>query len=202
MRFAKAAIPFFPSRRQPFIFFEPGRLVDGDLELLPPSSENIESVMAACEPGVNEDSIRRQLIDFVKAFPDGRQPGDRSGEILPTYHFWMQVAGIEMPTVGGIGLRIGNSFDTVMYYGHIGYHVYAHARGHRYALRSCQMLLPLALKHGLDPLWITCNPDNFASRRTCELLGAKLVEIIPVPEQHALYQRGDLEKCRYRLDLR
>ena len=50
-------------------------------------------------------------------------------------------------------------------------------------------------------LWITCNPDNFASRCTCERLGCKLVEIVRVPPGHTLYQRGEFEKCRYRLDL-
>jgi tagatose 1,6-diphosphate aldolase len=61
--------------------------------------------------------------------------------------------------------------------------------------------MPLARRHGINPLWITCNPDNHASRRTCERLGATLVEIVPVPVGHTLYQRGEREKCRYRVDL-
>jgi tagatose 1,6-diphosphate aldolase len=59
--------------------------------------------------------------------------------------------------------------------------------------------LSLAGRHGIDPLWVTCNPDNFASRRSCERLGAQLVEIVPVPLKHPLYQRGEMEKCRYRV---
>jgi predicted acetyltransferase len=79
--------------------------------------------------------------------------------------------------------------------------VYPFARGHHYAERACRLLLPLARRHGIQPLWITCNPDNFPSRRTCERLGAKLVEIVAVPPRDPLYLRGDHEKCRYRLDL-
>jgi tagatose 1,6-diphosphate aldolase len=62
-------------------------------------------------------------------------------------------------------------------------------------------LLPLIRRHGLTPLWITCNPDNFASRSTCERLGASLVEIVAVPQSEALHARGEHFKCRYRLDV-
>ena len=61
--------------------------------------------------------------------------------------------------------------------------------------------LPLAKANGLSELWITCNPDNLASRRTCERLGAELVDIVPVPFDHPLWSRGDVAKCRYHLSL-
>jgi tagatose 1,6-diphosphate aldolase len=102
---------------------------------------------------------------------------------------------------GGISLRVGNNPDLEMYGGHIGYNVYPPVRGNHYAERACRLLLPLARAHGLRRIWITCNPDNFASRRTCERLGCRFAEIVPVPPEHPLYQRGDIEKCRYWLDL-
>jgi tagatose 1,6-diphosphate aldolase len=43
--------------------------------------------------------------------------------------------------------------------------------------------VPLAVRHGLSELWITCNPDNIASRRTCEAAGAELVEVVDLPPQ-------------------
>jgi tagatose 1,6-diphosphate aldolase len=58
---------------------------------------------------------------------------------------------------------------------------------------------PLAWRAGLVPLWITCNPDNWASRRSCELAGAELVEVVPLPSGNDMFERGDREKCRYRL---
>ena len=88
-----------------------------------------------------------------------------------------------------------------MYGGHIGYGVLPRYRGHRYAARACKLLFPLARRHGLNPLWITCNPDNIASRRTCELAGGKLVEIVDLPEDIDMYQAGERQKCRYRFDL-
>jgi tagatose 1,6-diphosphate aldolase len=101
--------------------------------------------------------------------------------------------------VGSINLRIGNPERIVLYRGHIGYGVEPEHRGHRFAARSLRLLLPLAAAHGLNPLWITCNPDNIASRRSCELAGAELVEIIDIPPDDELQRRGIRQKCRYRL---
>ena len=70
-----------------------------------------------------------------------------------------------------------------------------------FAERAARLLLPLARAHGQQTLWITCNPDNAASRRTCERLSASYVDVVPVPRDNALYSQGDREKCRYRLDL-
>jgi predicted acetyltransferase len=52
----------------------------------------------------------------------------------------------------------------------------------------------------LQTVWITCNPDNWASRRTCELAGAELVEIVDLPEDNDMYRKGKRRKCRYRLE--
>jgi tagatose 1,6-diphosphate aldolase len=46
----------------------------------------------------------------------------------------------------------------------------------------CGLLLPLAARYGLTELWITCNPDNFASRRTYGVAGVEFVEIVDLPE--------------------
>ena len=74
-------------------------------------------------------------------------------------------------------------------------------RGHRYAAKACRLLLPLARSHAMESLWITCNPDNVPSRRTCELAGAELVEIVDLPEEAGMYRAGERQKCRYRIDL-
>jgi predicted acetyltransferase len=127
-------------------------------------------------------------------------PGDLAKNYVPAYRFKMTLAGQDVE-VGHFELRIGNTTDIVMYGGHIGYRVAPAHRGHRYAARACLLLLPLAKSHGLSTLWITCNPDNLASRKTCELAGARLIEIVDLPEDSEMYQGGDRQKCRYRLDL-
>jgi len=45
---------------------------------------------------------------------------------------------------------------------------------------------------------ITCDPDNWASRRTIERLGAELVDEVAVPADDPHYQRGSRTKKRYR----
>ena len=129
-----------------------------------------------------------------------RDPGDEARGWVPAYKFAMthSVTGAKL---GGIHLRVGNVPDILLYAGHIGYGVEPEHRGHHYAARSCRLLLPLAARHGLNPLWITCNPDNYASRRTCELAGATFVEIVDLPPDNEMYREGERQKCRYRIDL-
>jgi tagatose 1,6-diphosphate aldolase len=202
-------LPFSAFGGSSFIFHDPGPLVDDDLELVEPSYPYIDSVLRACRhpQTLNEspalaDTSRQQLRGFVDACPHGHQIADAATGAVASYHFWMRTEhNPELTIAGGIGLRIGRTYDLEMYTGHIGYHVYPPARGHHFAERACRLLLPLAERHGLDPLWITCNPDNYPSRRTCERLGGRLVEIVPVPVEHPLFQRGETEKCRFRFDL-
>jgi predicted acetyltransferase len=118
---------------------------------------------------------------------------------VPTYFFRMMSIdrGEEM---GNINLRIGSSPHIERYAGHIGYGVHPAYRGHHYASRSLVLLLPFARSLGIDPLWITCDPDNVASRRSLELAGAEFMEIINVPEDCGIRKYGGkLRKCRYRL---
>jgi predicted acetyltransferase len=127
-------------------------------------------------------------------------PGDPAINYVPAYKFKMTLR--DQPVeIGNIELRVGNTDSIVMYGGHIAYGVEPAYRGHHYAARACRLLLPLARRHGLTTIWITCNPDNFASRRTCELAGATLGEIVDLPEDNDMYQRGERQKCRYRLNL-
>jgi tagatose 1,6-diphosphate aldolase len=196
-----------------FRFVDPGPLVDGELELVTPADCWVDPLLETlAHPLTRELSprdaelTREQVRRFVREFPLGRQPGDPERGMVPAYHFWMHLRPTEgfEPVVrlaGGIALRVGHSRNLEMYLGHIGYNVYPPARGRHLAARAVRLLLPLARRLGLAPLWITCNPDNVASRRTCELAGGRLVEVVPLPEDHGLYARGEREKCRYRFDL-
>ena len=198
-----------------FQFLDPGPLIDGDLELVTPHFALIDHVLAGCQHPLTlrEDPAesrvtRQQLVDFLYNSPQGHQPADPFNGIVSTYHFWMRLnhpqwdfftQGPLLYMAGGMGFRVGHTPDIELYYGHIGYHVFPAARGRHYAQRSVQLILPLARRHGLSALWITCNPQNTASRRTCENLGGKLIETVAVPSNHALYLRGERYKCRYLL---
>ena len=118
------------------------------------------------------------------------------GEYAPTYRF---VIGVGDQEVGWIDLRVAESDFFVRFAGQIGYVIDPQFRGNRYATRALRLLRPLARRHGLATLWITCNPENIASRRTCELAGASFVEIVDLPEDCEMYAAGERQKCRYRL---
>lgn len=119
---------------------------------------------------------------------------------VPYYRFRMVNTG-NRSIMGNISLRLGNQPSIVLYAGHIGYGVDEPFRGHHYAARAVKLILPHALKHGINPLWITCNPDNIPSRRSCEIAGGTMIEIVDLPPDNAMYKIGERQKCRYRFDL-
>ncbi len=127
-----------------------------------------------------------------------RTLGDPRRNWVPAYRFDMRVGGT---TAGTISLRVGRTTYVERYAGHIGYGVEPPYRGHRYAARAVTLLFDLARQHRLPALWITCNPENVASRRTCELVGGELVEIVDLPPETEMYKEGERQKCRYRVRL-
>jgi tagatose 1,6-diphosphate aldolase len=64
------------------------------------------------------------------------------------------------------------------------------------------LLFPLAYAHGLRTLWITCDPKNIASRRTCEIAGGRYVNTVRVPTGTEMYEAGRRWVRRYKFDLR
>jgi tagatose 1,6-diphosphate aldolase len=194
-----------------FRFVDPGPLVDGELELVTPDERWIDALLRTLtHPDTRRlmpkdaELTREQIVRFVREFPLGRQPADPDKGTVPAYHFWMRLrpeSALPVAIAGGLNLRVGHTANLEMYLGHIGYTVYPPARGRHYAARAVRLLLPLARRMGVNPLWITCNPDNLPSRRTCERAGGVLADVVPLPSDHTLYQRGERHKCRYRFDL-
>lgn len=145
------------------------------------------------DPGELEDGeLKLVLVNTLS-------PDPKKG-LVPAYEFEMRHRG-SGEKLGHINLRIGNMDKIVKYGGHLGYDVYPEHRGHHYAARSCQLLFPFAMSHGMSTLWVTCNPDNIASRRTCEIAGGAFIEIVDLPEDNDQYQEGERQKCRYRFEL-
>lgn len=128
-------------------------------------------------------------------------PEDFFRGYVPVYKFDVLLADTET-IVGTVDLRIGDTDLIILYAGHIGYSIEPQYRGNRYAAKACILVKQAALAHGFKTLWITCNPDNRASRRTCEIVGAKFVEIVDLPAYTDMYQKGERQKCRYRWALK
>ena len=123
-------------------------------------------------------------------------PEDPERDWVPCYHFAI-TRSKDLAEVGRIALRIGNTESIRLYAGHIGYSIHEVYRGHRYSGKAALLLRALALRHNLDQLWITTNPDNWPSRKICEWIGATYVETVDVPPDHEIHKMGELPKCRY-----
>ena len=129
-----------------------------------------------------------------------KRPANPQKGYLPVYEFDIHLPG-KPAVIGGVSLRIGNSEHVIKYAGHIGYGINKRYQGNRYAAKACNLVRQVALDHGLKVLWITCNPENHPSRRTCEILGGEFVEIVNLPQDTNMYREGERQKCRYRWDL-
>ena len=106
------------------------------------------------------------------------------GHVL-SYHFWIVPHG-SAGRVGALRFRVG-TVEHLFFLGHIGYEVDPPFRGNHFAERACRIAAPLVMAHGLSSVILTCRPDNRASRRTIERLGAKLLGQFEVPPTHEMY---------------
>jgi tagatose 1,6-diphosphate aldolase len=147
----------------------------------------------AARTAIGDRSDRGVCLRFWKAFQAGE-----SDWPVPVYVFTIVMDGRD---AGGIRLRIGDTDLLRLWAGHIGFNVEPDFRGHRIAERATRLILPLALAHGVNPVWLTCNPDNAASQITLRRLGAVLVETVPVPAEYAKFEPTATQKQRYRLDV-
>lgn len=138
-------------------------------------------------------TLTDHVVDLVIGAKIERDPAEG---LAPAYGFDIMPHG-EREIAGRIYLRMVNSTYVHLYAGHIGYWISPAFRGRRFAGRACELIRPVAHHHGFSTLWITCNPDNWASRRTCERIGATLVEIIDVDPKTPIYRDGERQKCRY-----
>ena len=146
-------------------------------------------ILERLEPGVLDDGVVRLKL---QAF------AQHSIHFVPTYHFRI-LDSRSGDAAWKINLRLGWNENLLYFAGHVGFAVNEGYRGRGFAARSLEMLKPLAARHGYRELWITCNPENFASRRSCERAGAMYVNTVDVPEGTRLHEKGIRQKCRYRL---
>ena len=136
--------------------------------------------------------------DEIRLVLEKVSEGDPDKNFVPAYHFAIcDLKGIKM---GACDLRIGHN-DRLYYGGNIGFRIEEPYRGHNYAEKACRLLFSIAHDHGLGYVIITCDPENMASRRTCEKLGGELVEIAELPEDNDMRQSGITRVCVFRYEL-
>ncbi len=143
---------------------------------------------------LSSDRLMLVLTRFTDAVTDA--PPER--QKVPSYHF--DICSREGEKFGECTLRLGY-IRRVYFGGHIGYGIDEAHRGHHYAEEACRILFRLAAAHGMDHLYISCEPDNLPSRRTCERLGGDLLEITELPENNDMREHGLERVCVFRYDL-
>lgn len=131
---------------------------------------------------------------------ENKIPSNIEKGYVPAYKYWITLHNSN-DSIGNIDIRIGYN-ENLYYGGHIGYGIEASYRGNNYASKACKIIKQVAIAHGMDRLIITCNPNNFPSRITCEKVGLKLKEIVDLPPYNEVYQKGERQKCIYEWNLR
>ena len=125
--------------------------------------------------------------------------GNQEKNYVPTYYF--KICTLNGAEIGECDLRIGYNANTY-YGGNIGYSIKKEYRGNHFAGKASLLLFELAKKHNMEYLIITCNSENLASRKTCEYIGCKFLEIVKLPESSEQYVLGEREKCVYRINFK
>lgn len=124
-------------------------------------------------------------------------PGDSARGYLPAYHYRILIkSGTD---AGHINFRVGDEPHDRYVAGHIGFEIAPEFRGARLAYRACRALQNWAAWVSGSVI-ITCDPDNLASRRTIELLGARFLGERMVPPDDPAYAEGSRRKLRYEWD--
>jgi tagatose 1,6-diphosphate aldolase len=120
--------------------------------------------------------------------------GDPSRDFVPFYHFRILIPGDV--DVGHINFRVGDNFHIRQFAGHIGFEIREPYRGRGLALDACRAMAPLV--RSLYPtVRITCDPENAASIRTIERLGARFLDEVVVPPHAPHFLPGMRRKQRY-----
>lgn len=126
------------------------------------------------------ENMQLKLIDYIdKNLPKGFTP----------YYLFSIV--VDEKEVGRITLRKGSRQEHY-FDGHIGYHIEPEYRGHHYAGQACLLLQEMM---GFQEVILTCDPDNVASLKTIQGLGAVFLErkVIPI-KQRRFFSYDEKEK--------
>ena len=88
-------------------------------------------------------------------------------------------------TIGSISAKLG--MNEVLYYvGNIGYEIFDDFRGNGYAPEAVELVKKVFIKNDIHKIIITNDPENEASMRVCEKVGARFVQKVEIPLNHFL----------------
>jgi len=99
--------------------------------------------------------------------------------------------------VGWVQVKIGYSLSA-HYDGQIGYMINEEIYKNKgYMTDACFALKPFLRKFGYEYITLTVEESNMSSRRVCEKIGAKLIEIFDMPTWTENYGQGQRRTCIY-----
>ena len=87
----------------------------------------------------------------------------------------------ENTIIGYCDLRFGYS-ENNYYYGNIGFSVTEKYRGNGYACEAVNLSKIIFKQNNMNKIIIVNGLDNYASKRVCEKVGARLLKICEVPK--------------------
>lgn len=115
---------------------------------------------------LEDPDVFRAFVGFLLRQRDPDEPRPRA--YVPATELWM-VEGDEV--VGRVSLRHELNELLFTWGGHIGYSVRPSARRRGHATAALAGMLGVCRERGIDPVLVTCDVDNVASRQVIEDAG-------------------------------
>lgn len=158
-------------------------------------------------PRLEDEDELREYAKELTSLEDGEGVNNLLSYLLedlyPTWVSWTQndnrdtflIINDVNQIVGIINIRYKLSKALEKCGGHIGYNIRPSMRKKGYAKEALRQILPYAVNHGLDEVFIDCYKDNIASLKTIEAAGGVLLR----DEYNELH---DHQILRYKINLR
>ena len=120
-------------------------------------------------------------------------------KVIPFYYFDIYLNSISI-AIGKISIRVGHNEHSYIN-GNVGYEIDEPFRGNGYAKLAVKMTYSVARFHGLTHLIISCDEDNYLSKRVIDKLNGIHIETIMPPKNYVFYYDGIPKHSIYRIDI-
>lgn len=125
--------------------------------------------------------------DSLKILKDDELRLELSIGLTSSLQFYYLIYDKSNNKIGQCGIRLSND-DKNNYLGNIEYEIFTQYRGNNYAEKASRLLSYVALYYKVNKIIITASPNNLASIKTIENLGARFIEVRKVPKKMRLYK--------------
>ena len=124
------------------------------------------------------EKVEGKRVDLVidRFVPENKEKG-----FVPAilYHIILKESN---EIIGHCSARLGWN-ESLYYCGHIGYSIKEEYRGNGFAVEAVNLVKKVFKLNNMNWVYITNNPDNHASIRVCEKVGARFVKMMEFSEQ-------------------